>query len=313
MERTLRSLGAPPVLGAGAHPPSRRSPRVRCAGRAAAHWVNLLALAAIVGWVWKVGASVRASGWSRIDLERTDLEIRSGWTDPRWETEVSRILAEVGTLDCEDAPAIARLGERLGALPFVAEVGGPHVLWPDGLRIDLRFREPIACIRVGKHFLPIARDATVLPGRWPAPPRLGPGYLPVLGPLDPGTDHLIPGDVLARESLRDALDVAESMADHLGPEDLQRLDRIVIDARRARATSPTEPGTRLLLVGAREVWFGRTPYAPEPGSLPARMKWSHLARALADLEGPAGLDWDLCDVRWDRAELRPRGGAGSPR
>ena len=65
---------------------------------------------------------------------------------------------------------------------FVAEVGAPEVNWPDGLTLPIRLREPVACLRVGQDFPPVAADGTVLAGYSYTPHPAGGGFLPVLGP-----------------------------------------------------------------------------------------------------------------------------------
>ena len=47
-------------------------------------------------------------------------------------------------------------------------VAAPEVVWPDGLRIAVRFQSPVACLSVSGSYLPVAADGTVLSGSWDA-------------------------------------------------------------------------------------------------------------------------------------------------
>ena len=276
-----------------------------------------LALVAALAWLQGLRSELQAAGFASIRSDLARLETGPGWVDPRWEDELAGLLAEQSDVAADDRAAIEALCEGLAGLSFVASVGEATVLWPDGLRVDLRLREPVACVHVVRHFLGVAADGTVLSGRWPAPPARDAGFLPVIE-LARGDDghpvrRLVPGAVLTEPAAVDGLAVAVSMWTALGPRDLARLGRSVIDARRARFASVDEPGTLLRLEGRRTIHFGRSPNLGEPGELPVEAKWRHLAQALALLEpdagrdtAPAGLDWDLVDVRWDVADLHPR-------
>ena len=284
--------------------------------------VILIAVAAIVT-IESVDRAARARGYTRIDTSRSRLDPPTGWIDPRWRDVLVYRLAEIGPVDADDEAAIELAIEELASLPFVVAIGEPTVLWPDGLRVPVRFADVVACARVGRFFQPVAADGTILPGRWPSPPPAGAGFLPVLGPVEAVPADLRPGDRLTGVAARGGLAIARSMWAHLDDDAVARLGRVVIDATRAPATSPEEPGARLWLEEGREVLFGRTPDADEPGELPVATKWRSLARAL-ELGAPPGaeapalepgaevsepIDWAVVDVRWDRPELSPRPGA----
>jgi len=270
----------------------------------------VLCLGALVWWIAGLQRDVAAEGFATVETQRARIDVGAGWFDPRWEAELAERVAAFGPVSAGDRNGLARLTSLVASLPFVAGTAAPEVLWPDGLRIAVDLRAPVACVRTEQDsFLPVAPDGTVLPGEWRVPPACGWGFLPriVLGrkPARP----LFPGDVLDGLVEIDALAVAVSMWDHLQPEDLAALGRVVIDARRARATSVTEPGTRLLLEG-RTILFGRSPASDEPGELPAELKWQLVARALALLPARSapgeGVDWAEVDVRWDYGTLAER-------
>jgi len=253
----------------------------------------------------QIGSRAASADFKSIQTDRARLDPGVEWVDPRWEPELRTRLAAHADFAPDDGVARARLAEELLGLSFVAEVGLPEVVWPDGLRLDLRMRQPVACVPVGQSFYPVARDGTLLSGVWGAPPPIGPGHLPVLGPLDGACDDLRPGDVLEREERWAALATAASLLDHLDDADLASLGRATIDASRAALSSAEEPGTRVYLEGSRVVLFGRAANTGEPGELPVDKKWSSLSGALALLRA-GELDWDLVDVRWDQPELRER-------
>lgn len=266
--------------------------------------------------------------------------------DPRWGEVVERALAAHPPFHSDDPQGPVALAQALAALPCVASVDEVRVGWshdgaatgsvagsPDSpgapaaparptLFLALRFQEPVACISTAAGFLTVAADGSVLNGLWPAPPRLGSAprpedpveegdsgcWLPLIqdDPEGPLFTLARPGDWLTDPEHADALDVAVSLRAHLDGTRADRLGRVVIDATRARAASPEEPGIRLLLEDGRLVLFGRAPSRDLPGELPVELKWHGLARAL-DLS-PGVADWDLVDLRWDVPELRLRGG-----
>lgn len=312
---------------AGAEPAPELRPRRGTAARPArqkralAAAKGLATLAALVGvavWLHGWRQALYAGDFATIRTDMAALRAGAGWVDPRWSDEAAALVAELEPIRADERDAIEELSERLRELSFVASIGAAEVIWPDGLQVELRMREPVACVHVGRHYLGLAADGTLLSGRWPAPPSRDNGFLPVLslapdGERDPRR-ALVPGERLDEPAALDGLAVAVSLWRHLAPADLRRLGRCRIDARRARLASVEDPGTVIFLEGRRSVWFGRSPNLGEPGELPEGSKWEQLARALALLEPdparsaePDGIDWDLVDVRWDEADLHPRG------
>ena len=269
----------------------------------------MLAAAAIAALPWLLGdleQQVVESGYRAIQPNRSRLDTGSTWVDPSWEAELTARLARQAPVDAQDEAARAALLAEIASLSFVAELGPASVIWPDGLRVPLRFRNPIACVFVGDGYLAVADDGVVLTGLNDAPPWVGWGWLPVLGAPGAVHEHLVPGSVLDEVTLADALDIARSMWVHLGAEDWETIGRIRIDASLARFTGPEEPGAILLLEQGREVWFGRAPREGEPGSLPAEEKWASVSRALGYLRsGSRRLDWQQVDVRWDMPGMTP--------
>lgn len=256
--------------------------------------------------------SVADFGFTRIDTRRSRLELAPGAVDPRWEEWLSGRLAAFGSVSTLDDEGLEALTASIAAAPFVAEVGRPSVLWPDGLSLELRLRQPVACIARGHDYLLVSHDGTILPGLWQGPPALEHDgtrcVLPVLGPLDTAFEHVQPGDFLTEPRHLDALRVAVSMERLLAATDRATLGPIVIDAERARQASVEEAGVRLWLEDRRLVLFGRAPWSEAPGELPAERKWASLSAGLERLRrGDPQLDWELLDVRWDRPTLRPRG------
>lgn len=262
-----------------------------------------LAVVALDLGVREVRGRVVASGYTTIDARRIGLEGSSGWIVPGWEELIAARMARLGPISTLDERGIGALASQVEGLSFVRSVGTPRVLWPDGLELELELRDPVACVRSGGLFLPVAADGVVLHGSFSRPPDSPRGYLPVVGLGE--LEGAGPGDPLDLPHHLDALSVAESLLAHLPAEVNRRMGPVVIDTERAAEADVQEPGTRLLLEDRRLVLFGRPPSHRAAGELPAALKWSHLARGIAELS--AGRDWDLLDVRWDRAELRARG------
>lgn len=303
-------------VGLVAAPPgaacARRRGRVRV-------WVPFLVVFVLGVWVCETLAEdVWASGFTTIDTRRArfldpaDVEGGGGFVDERWERLLRTTLASVPAFPATDLASAAELRARVAALPFVAEAGEPRVLWPDGLELPVRLRRPEACVRIGEEYYAVSPDGVLLPGSWPAPPWIGQGYLPVLGPNRRELEQAEPGQRLVAPHLRDALAVAVSMRASLSAADFETLGPPLIDATRARETSAQEPGTLLRLPDQRVVWFGRAPDCGEPGELPVEAKWRSVVEGLRVLrESQGARDWSVLDARWDVPQIQwrePRGG-----
>ncbi len=252
------------------------------------------------------GAEVR--GFHRVDVSRVALETAPGQVGlpAEWSASLAAQLAQLGQLSTLDDGLVERIRAEIAEMPFVLEVGEARVLWPDGVTLDVRLREPVACVLSGIDYLSVARDGTLLPGYWTMPPDFGLGLLPVIGPNDGTFDLAVPGDVLQEERHLDALSVAVSMREHLTRDEIARVGRLLIDASEAPLANVQEPGTRLKLEERRRVLWGRVPRSMAPGELPERQKWNHVMTAIGYLEGTEPTDWAFVDVRWDTATLQPR-------
>lgn len=266
-----------------------------------------IALALVAGaaatllWGWsELASEVRARGLGLVEPGRVRLERADGWADPRWEEEIAWTLARFPSFQADDAAAAGELRAALARLSFVERVGEPQVLWPDGLSVPLLLRRPVACVRVGDAYQAVGADGVVLAGRWTQPPRVGPLWLPLIEEAAPGTAHLESGARLCDARQLDALAVARSMLQVLDTRDLALLGRMTIDARGAPRASVEDPGIVLFLEQGRQVRFGRSPLAGEPGELPVERKWTSLSRGLELLaSGDPRYAWSELDVRWD--------------
>ncbi|MDF1836639.1 MAG: hypothetical protein P1V35_02120, partial [Planctomycetota bacterium] len=265
-----------------------------------------------VGFVWVLNSlqmSAREKGVGICEVTRVRLHHEPLYFGDAWQRRLERILRRRESVDLSDPAAVASLKGELAQLSFVEEVGEPEVVWPDGLVVPLRLREPAACIRVGDDFLPVADDGMVLAGYSYAPHEVYGAWLPILGP----SDRLMraglpsPGDFIQDAALLDALKVAGSMQRNLIPSEQKLLGRIVIDASQELGPSGLPGGVRIDLEGKRRILFGRPPGGDFPGELPASTKWLAIARAL-NVEGGVP-EWDVLDVRWDEPVQHVRGAA----
>jgi hypothetical protein len=272
--------------------------------------VALLASVVAIAWFLIVIArDVEAARFTRLDLRAVRVDSGPGWVDPRWGPALEQALAALPEMNADDPATLVVIRETLAALPFVAEVGEVRVLWPDGVRLQVRWREPVACVRTGDGFALVSSEGVVLPGEWSAPPGRAYGYYPLIGAGETARAELETGAWLQDERWLDGLSVARVLAKGLQPDDWIRLGRIVIDTRESRAASVEHPGVVLWFEGGRRAYFGRAPHLDEPGELPVVRKCLSLSLALRRLdEGPEHLDWELVDLRWDQPELLPRGG-----
>ncbi len=315
---------------AAAHP-SDSTPRDAGLGSRVLRWTLrlalLFALALASRWLYaSLRDTAQAGGLALIETSSSKIDVGPGWFDPRWRHDIARALASLGPIDPGIPAQVEAVQARLAGLAFVVDVAAVEVLWPDRLRLEFSWAEPVACIHAGVEFLTVTAQGDVLSGRWRKPPGRGQGFLPVvlLGP--PSKDErsareersvraVEPGARLLEPSAQDGLAVAASLWRELAPEDVARLGRVVIDARRARRTSPSEPGTVLWLENARRIDFGRSPNLDAPGEQPAAAKWALVSRALALLDPSSGstehCDWSKLDVRWDQGALELRSSSPS--
>lgn len=299
-----------------ARPESAVGPRGRAqAGRVPA-WIPLVIL--LFGLVWLfdgLSRGVAAAGYERIDPRSSKLDVRTGFVDARWNDMMRQHLAALPVASTHDRAAIARIAASVAALPFVAEVGEPSVLWPDGVDVPLKLRTPAACVMQGNEFLAVAQDGVLLPGRWPTPPWIETsnghlGFLPVIGPNDGTFDAARPGERLAQPRHLDALQVAIEMRAALSQEDFELLGPPLIDATQARAASVEIPGVVIQLEGRRSITFGRAPGANAVGERPSANKWKDVHRAALYLRGLGSTppptearDWSYLDVRWETSDI----------
>lgn len=264
-------------------------------------WVPLgllLVLVAVVGsYLSRDGEDLGV-----VDTSRFAIRVTGGGTPvlPIWQDRLASILGQEGDVSAHDRGAIEELAERVSQLSFVAEVGQPEVIWPDGVSLPMRFHVPCANVRVGDIYLPVAENGTILSGGSSLPHEIDGYPLPVLGPLDGALDRLRPGDRLVDDRHRDALSVALSLGRELAPSERRDLGRILIDASAPLAVDGQPGGVVLDLEERRRILFGRSPRGYHPGELPAPAKWRHVAAAAATLAG--GGDWAVLDARWDEPD-----------
>lgn len=268
-------------------------------------WIPLGILAAGAAWLCtSLQKEVNAAGFATVDVRRSRLDVPEGFRDPRWQDYLALHLARLRPVDSRDVEGVRSVAREIARLPFVAEVLEPRVVWPDGIEVPLRLREPAATVLVGTEYLAVSDDGVLLPGRWPTPPLVAGRFLPVIGPNDGRFEHVEPGTRLTAPGDVDGLAVAISMRDLLAPADFDLTGPPLIDATRARSTSVEEPGVRIHFEGRRTVHFGRAPGAGMPGELPSEKKWEHVRRALALLTPENGSrDWSVLDARWDVADV----------
>ncbi len=264
-------------------------------------WVPLgLVLAGFVWVLQGLQASADARGVGQVDLLRYRLDRGERYFSPAWRVRLERILTQGRELDARDPAALSGLRAELEALSFVEEVGDIEVVWPDGLVVPMKLREPVAALRVGEDYLPVAGDGTVLAGYAYAPHEVYGSWLPVLGPhrlvteLEPQPG---PGAVITEPALVQAMAVVDSMQRHLHPDEQRILGRVLIDASAEHAPDGLPGGVWIELEGARAILFGRAPGSGHPGELPAHLKWQGVREGLVQLQ--SGAPWDLLDVRFD--------------
>jgi len=296
-------------------PASQALRRASTRGRVPA-WIPAGILVVALVWLLsEIGAGVGASGVIEIDPRSSQLEARASFADPRWNDLLRVEISRIAPFSPHDQDGIARVAALVAGQPFVAAVGEPRVLWPDGVDVPVRLRRPAACVRQGNEFLHVAEDGIILPGRWPTPTwsEIAPGregFLPVIGPNDGAFDMARAGDRLTQPRHVDALAVALSMRGALDADDFRLLGPPLVDATNARVASVDNPGVVIQLERRRTLWFGRAPGSGAIGERPVEHKWADVHKAALLLRGldaasvPASAhDWSLLDVRWDTSDI----------
>tara|TARA_R110002126_G_scaffold23750_20_gene83038 strand:- start:13559 stop:14371 length:813 start_codon:yes stop_codon:yes gene_type:complete len=267
----------------------------------------VIGVSAVVG---RLDQRASASGVAQVDVTRVRLHERDTFVADAWREHLDRVLLQTEIVDVRRPEQVDDLVAQLESLSFVAEVGKVETLWPDGLSFPLRFRRPVACLRVGTDYLPVADDGTVLSGYSYRPLRIDGIDLPVLGPHPDPDSEPLPGDVIVDGPWLDALSVAVSLRDLVGSDERKRLGPFLIDASKDVAYDDMPGGVELHFEGRRKVLWGRPVHDAPSGELPAGAKWMHVVdgRARSD----RGEAWDLLDARWDVADyhLRPANARG---
>lgn len=289
-------------------PVTQRS-RERC-GRVRL-WIPLgLLMLALIWSIERLGDTVQAAEFTTIDTRRAHLDGGlAEFVDPRWSYELQELLAQLPATRVEDTQGLERIRAAVEGLPFVAQVGTPRAIWPDGCELPVRLRRPVACVRSGEGFLLVSEEGYLLPGSWPEPPRVHERLLPVLGPNDKSFDRAAAGSRLTQPRHIDALSVAIFLRKSLLPLDLDTLGPMLIDATQARSASVENPGVVLQLENQRRILFGRAPWSGQPGELPSELKFRSIAKAAQLLRGSeeqAPQDWTVVDVRWDMPSIQTR-------
>jgi hypothetical protein len=280
--------------------PSSRSGRVPI-------WLPIGLMVSLGAWLATALERDVEAGFTRIEPRFARLTYDVGFADPRWDDVLRKTLAGHASISAHDRAAQLAITEELALLPFVADVGEPSVVWPQGLHLPVKLRVPAACVRSGNEYLLVAEDGTILPCTWVAPPWIGVGFVPVIGPNDGAFDRARAGDMISEPRHLDALAIARSMRAALTSEEFEAIGPPLIDATLARTATVENHGARILLENRRVVYYGRAPGAGEPGELPTERKWDSLARAARALGDPSGArDWSLVDVRWDTPDIRWR-------
>jgi hypothetical protein len=267
-------------------------------------WLPLGLFACGVGLAHDV-FSHEIAGYDLVDPARLSIVSSAPFVDPRWREALAARLAAQPVFQADDAAARTALADAVAALPFVAHVEPPRLLWPDGAVLELVFERPVACLRRGGVFYTVSDRGAVLPGGWSAPPELDGLPLPVIGRFGVDESESPPGGVLGREGLWHALSVVLSMERHLDRDARAALGIVVVDGDLGATSRVDEPGAKLHLEGRRVVYFGRSPDVDAPGDLPEANKWNHVEDAL-DLAARGELDWRAIDVRWDAFAALPR-------
>lgn len=263
--------------------------------------VGLLAWGVFAG-LSALAHEVERSGFDWVDPARIAVSIdeaSGSAVDPRWQRALEARLGELRPFRADDPAGLDAIEAALAALPFVAEVERPELVWPDGATVRLRFEQPAACLRRGAVFLCVSESGRVLPGGWMAPPRLDGLPLPVLGRLGFDEPDAVPGAPLPWAGLEHGLALARTIDEHLSWEERAALGTIVIDGENAASDRVDSTGAVIHLEGRRAVFWGRTPDIDAPGALPTELKWRSVAEADA-LARSGELAWRAVDVRWDQ-------------
>jgi len=272
-------------------------------GRVLAWVVLLLGAGAFFIGAELVGERLYAEG--HFEVEKSRVKIRGSAPDTYvpdgWSEFVAAHLSTLEPVFVDDPDGVVRVVDKLESLSLFRSVGAHSLIWPDGIKVEVRLRRIVACVKTSGVFLPVSEDGVILPGRFVSPMSDGVGPVPLIA-WDESLRNLRMGDYLSHERHFDALSVALSMQVHLPPEVRESLGSILIDAEEVELASVTNPGVVLYLSERRAVLWGRPPLMGHSGELPEEIKWDHLVEHLR-VAALGGREWEVLDIRWDRAEV----------
>lgn len=188
--------------------------------------------------------------------------------------------------------------------PWVRCVKEVDRRFPNGLRIDVEMRRPLAVYHVSTERLAVDADGVVIESFTQlAPPRLPwikvPGRVPALVPRTGGA-------FASNSAVREAVDVLAEFArvgDHPAVESL-RIDEVLVGVK-GRDREPGDPDVRLVLDSGVQIHWGRSPRSTlAVMENDARTKLDLLARVLRTY--PGLLNVAAVDLRFGRPEVTPR-------
>ena len=281
----------------------QRGPGISRSGRVPAWVVLVLGAGAFFIGAEMIGERLYAEGHFEVETDRVKINVRAldAYVPDGWSEFVAVRLSTLEGIFVDDPDAVARVVDELESLPLFRSVGESSVIWPDGIKVEVRLRRLVACVKTGGGFFPVSEDGVILPGFSVSPMSDGVSPMPLIA-WDRSLRDLAVGETLREDLHFDALSVALSMQIHLPPEVRESLGSILIDAEGVDLASVTNPGVVLFLSGSRAVLFGRPPLRGHSGELPAELKWDHLVEHL-QATTDSGREWEVLDIRFDRANV----------
>jgi hypothetical protein len=285
-------------------------PVTRLAARIARVVLGTLLAVAVVGsltaaayFTWRHGGPrLRQREEFRVAVE--EIEVTPApppWVGPKLHAEVKRLAGLPDVLYLLEPDVLEETAQAFSLHPWVAEVVRASKSYPGTLRLELRYRAPVAMIEVIDGLYPVDVDGVLLPSSAFSAAEAK-RYPRVVGirTRPAGTAGTPWGDPQVTGAAR----IAAALDEHW-----EALNLDALEVARSSAAGKAETDVFFLLSkGGTRVAWGRPPDSDRPGEVSVDEKIARLTRYVAEhgsLEAPDG-PYELDLRHWQDISLRPR-------
>lgn len=284
-------------------------PVTRLVGRLARILVGSVVAVAVAGsiatggyFMWRYGAPrLRQRPEYHVAVDAIEITPPPPWIKSNLHEEVRKLAGLPDSLVLLDSDVLEQTAQAFALHPWVAKVVRASKSYPATLRLELRYREPVAMIDVSDGLFPVDVEGVLLPSE-----AFSADQAKIYPRVDgirsrpAGTAGMPWGDPLVTGAAK----IAVALQRHW---QALHLDSIEVGKWNVVGNTDAELFYLLSKGGTRIVW-GRPPGTDHPGEISADEKIARLTRYLAEhgsLEAPDG-PYELDLRHWRDISLRPR-------